>query len=112
VLWDTHFTESLVSLAGLTEDEAILWAGVDEEARSASQITIRQVNYRTDATEKYLQTCNSGISATFQLGDANVKSFGIIQAILEVVYAGKQHALLEVNWFSRSTENGSLRGTS
>jgi hypothetical protein len=73
---------------------------------------LRQVRYRTSDAEKYLQTCNSGVSATFLSGDANILFYGIIRFILEVTYAGKQHVLLDVNWFRRSLENQSVRGTS
>ena len=111
MLWETPYSENLVSLAGLTDDEAAIWAGVAEEACSATQVMIRHVKYRTESSEKFLRTSDSGLSATFQVGDANVKHFGNIQAILEVTYGGKQFILLDVRWFSQSLENKSLRGT-
>ena len=71
-LWELQFNQQFAIWGGLNQAEAALWAGVADEANTHTQVTARNVRYRTADIEKNMQTQNSGVSATFLAGEENV----------------------------------------
>jgi hypothetical protein len=96
----------------MTEDEMALWAGVSPSATLYSSIVIRNTHYRSESCEQNLSTCDSGVSATFQMHDGRNKvAFGIIQQVMVVNACGKSEVLLHVKWYKEAIACPTLRGT-
>ena len=111
-LWSTPFDAQTSREAGLTLNEAGLWAGPSILGLSSKSITIRNTQFRTESSEKNMKTCDSGICATFLTADGENKLvFGILQNIIAVKVGGREEILLYVKWYKECLPCPSIRGT-
>lgn len=82
-------------------------------AKQYSQIQIRKTRFRTQESEKNLQTQDSGICSTLlnAKGTQSSLKFGVLQQILEVNFAGNKVTMLRVNFYKHSKKNTKIAGS-